>query len=237
MYTEEELLQSLKNFREHLISPLEWEKLRNKTSQPLPTVEEILAVLPNWKTILEHFELKPKRNYTEHELLEIVEHYKEHLTSARQWNVFADKLNLPKSITLIKRFGSWSTLKQLFNLPESSYAPISSTYSKNEVIQALKEHGKHYTNRQEWDSYAKEHSLPTYKTIRNYLTYDEMKSFVKSKNYSKKELIDIALKHREYFTTVKKWNEHAKEHDLPSSVTYHRHFGSWKKAKFSVFTN
>ena len=49
--------------------------------------------------------------------------------------------------------------------------------------------------------------------------------------YSDEELLEIAKKHKDFFTSVGKWNTYAKEHGLPHHQTFIQRFGSWNNIK------
>jgi len=45
------------------------------------------------------------------------------------------------------------------------------------------------------------------------------------------ELLDLIRGHEEHLTSVIKWNQYSKEHDLPHSQTLIKSFGTWNKLK------
>lgn len=234
MYTKEHLYKILEGHQDHLKSPMEWEDYVSKGKDNLPSVSEILALHLEWNNVLSHFNIPRKRRYNNEELILIINRYRDQLISARKWDSFAKRYTLPTSDTLIKNLGKWSNIKEQLELPPA--APVKETYTKEQIIEVLKNHGKKYENPRSWNKYANEHSLPIYQTIRKYLSYEEMKPFINSKrNYTKEELSTIAIRYREYFTTSKKWDNFAKENDLPTYLTYYRRFGSWRKAKGEIF--
>lgn len=61
------------------------------------------------------------------------------------------------------------------------------------------------------------------------------------RKYINQQLLDIAKKHIENFTFTKKWNQYAKEKQLPNVTCYKRYFGSWNTVKtllnLSIYTN
>lgn len=219
--------------REHLTSPITWEQ-HQKENPDLPSVNQLLEHYQDWRKILVDFDLPKKRSYNQKELLTIAEHFKNYMTSTRSWDQFANRLYLPKSSTYIARFGKWSEVVKKVGATSKK----SGNYQKDEIKQILQENASHYKSPKEWDTFAKQHSYPTYKTIRNYLTYSELTQLVKSnvrKKYSEEELIQIARKHIEYFKSQNKWNDYAKQNNLPASTTYTRNFKSWRLAKMKVF--
>jgi hypothetical protein len=228
-----DVIELLFAHREHLVSPISWEQ-HQKKHPDLPSVKELLSHLQDWRSVLVKFDLPKKRSYNKRDLITIADHYKEHMTSTRSWDQFANQLYLPKSSTYIAHFGKWSEVLNKVGVTTKK----SGNYRKDEIKRILQENAKHYNSPKDWDTYAKQHSFPTYKTIRNYLTYNELTQLVKSdirKKYSEEELIQIARRHMEYFRTQKKWNEFAKQNNLPASTTYTRKFGTWKLAKVKVY--
>ncbi|MGE6756047.1 hypothetical protein ACQKFO_21840 [Rossellomorea sp. NPDC071047] len=235
MHTKEDLKKILESHQEHLKLPMEWEDYTSKCEDDLPSVSEIISIYSNWKNVLSQFNIPRKNKYSREELSLIINKYREQLISARKWDSFAKQYALPTSDTLIKKLGKWSNIKSQLELPQASPVRETNVYTKQQIIDVLTEHGKEYENPRSWDKYANEHSLPIYQTIRKHLSYEEMKPFINSKrNYSTEELSEIAIRYREYFTTSKKWDAFAKENNLPTSLTYYRRYGSWRKAKGEI---
>lgn len=220
--------------KDHLKTAYHWEEyLKDNTS--LPPVEEVLSKYTKWKNLRKSLNISVRvPSFREDELLEIAKHYQEKFTTVRGWDSFADIYGLPKSVTYIKQLGNWNEIKEKLNFVPTSRDDYNYSNSKESIISVLKEHGSEYTNRTDWDVYAKENSLPTYKTIRKYISYDELKTIVKSNRYTNEELIKIARDHRENFTSINKWNEHARENKLPNATTYIRRFETWKNARIKV---
>ena len=103
------------------------------------------------------------------------------------------------------------------------------------VLNILKEHKEHITTARNWEHYAKEHSLPSSSSlIKLFGSWNNVKSqlgLTTMKRYSKKELLDIAKKHSNHFTTYSNWNEYASKHGLPVSTTFLVQFDSWNDVK------
>jgi hypothetical protein len=106
--------------------------------------------------------------------------------------------------------------------------------SLNEWMELLLQHNAHKKTQREWDEYAKRHSLPTVSQIKyafgswnkmkKQLQVSDTKIYHASRQLSDEELLAIASKHREYFTSQKEWDEYAREHGLPSWTVYRRRF-------------
>ncbi|MCM3443618.1 MULTISPECIES: hypothetical protein [Metabacillus] len=229
----EEVKSRLLYHKQHLTTVRQWDLYAKDHS--LPSSQSLISIYGSWKEVKD--ELGIKGIDRKEELIEIAKEHIHALTTVENWNKYAKEKKLPNGYTYISHFGSWNAFKEKLNLSPSTPYP-SKLEKKKEIISILKEHGAKYEDRTSWDKYANEEDLPTYKTIRNYLTFEEIKEIVPKEikyNYSKTELIKIAKKHSDYFTSMGKWNEYAKENQLPNSATYHRKFGSWKKAKVEVY--
>ncbi|MCQ6282834.1 homing endonuclease associated repeat-containing protein [Bacillus sp. EB600] len=61
------------------------------------------------------------------------------------------------------------------------------------------------------------------------------------RKYTNQQLLDIAKKHIDHFTSAEKWNQYAKEKQLPNVTCYKRYFGSWNTVKTQlnllIYTN
>ena len=55
-----------------------------------------------------------------------------------------------------------------------------------------------------------------------------------NEKYSNEYLQEIAVKHKEHFTSVNHWNEYASENGLPHSQTFIMRFGKWNDIKKSL---
>lgn len=208
----------------------EYAKLHN-----LPSSVSLIYSFGSWTNVKQALGLPTfKSRYTFNELEQIAYQNKEYFRSKLTWDDYAKKNHFPSSSTFIKAFGSWNNLKKHIGINITNNK--RSTYTKEIIMNIMKKHADHYINRTQWDEYAKEHKLPTYKTIRTYLTYDELATLINKKILSKDDLIKIALEHSQQFLSMsmKKWDDYAKEKGLPSSFIYFKTFGSWIKAKAEV---
>lgn len=181
-----------------------------------------------------------KQKYGKDQLLSIAKDHIEHFTSKRYWNEYAKKNKLPIAPTFENHFGSWNEVKELLTL-EPLQATGSPGFSKDEIEIILLSHGENIENRTQWDEYAKEHNLPTYKTIRKHYTWDEILEFGNKKTYKNKyvspeELLEIAYKHKETFlpASQRAWGNYARDFKLPSYNSYVRKFDTWKLSKLAL---
>lgn len=159
-----------------------------------------------------------------------------HIEKSTSWSKFYRDNKLPSTQTYLSVFGTWENLRKELNLEVKKKKDI---ISKDEIENILKTHGKEFKSRKQWDEYAQEHKLPTYKTILKHFTYEQILNFggkSKKRNFSKDELISVALEHRQSFISFSKlkWDEYAKEHNLPTARQYHWLFGSWSNAKHEI---
>ncbi|MCM3005710.1 hypothetical protein [Priestia koreensis] len=174
------------------------------------------------------------------ELLEIAKQHRKYFATRTIWDEYAKKHDLPRMSSYIYRFGSVQKVKDLLEInPNYSQTEAFIELKKEEIRNILKEHGSHIENRTQWDEYAKEHKLPTYKTLVNYFSWEEILKLSgrpKKRKFTKEDLIPIARAHLDHFRSVGKWNDYAQEHDLPSAMTFIRTFGSWKLARNAVLS-
>ncbi|NRD81009.1 hypothetical protein HPT25_27190 [Bacillus sp. BRMEA1] len=229
----EEYKKQLLKHKEHITTVRNWDVYAREHG--LPSSHLLITAFESWKKVKEEIGIKEVDR--EKELINIASNHKNHFTTVNNWNNYAREHNLPNAFTYISHFDSWNSAKEKLNLSPTSPYP-SKEEKKEEMIAVLKEHGSQYIDRTEWDKYAKTHNLPTYKTIRNYLTFEEVKAIIPKEikyNYSKQELIQIARAHFEHFSSMGKWNQYAKENGLPNATTFYRKFGTWKQAKIEVF--
>lgn len=171
-------------------------------------------------------------------LLKIARDYKEYFTSAKKWDKFAKEHQLPTSRQYIHHFDTWNQAKQAANLPLSDRKEYTKhKYTKEDLIQIIKEHKDQFTSKADWNEYAKEKGLPHYETFwYNNIFWNDILNIAgkPSKVYSSEELLRIAEEHRDYFISRKVWDEFAKKHDLPNSYQYIKAFGNWIDVKNRV---
>lgn len=232
----QEMFELLKQHKVKLTTVEEWNEYAKENN--LPLFDTIRYHFGTWSNVKEELGLTvTKRPYTRTELEKIAKKYKDKFLRKSIWDEFSKENKLPASATFIKEFGSWPKIQEHIKLENKKRK--NDLYSKEDIRAVLKKHRKNYINRKQWDEYAKENKLPTYKTIKKHFDYDEVLTIVQntsSSAMSKAELMKIALKHQEQFlkSSMKKWDKYANEKKLPSSYIFFKAFGSWMKAKTEV---
>jgi hypothetical protein len=232
----EELIKLLQPHKEKLTTVKEWDVYAKEYR--LPSSFNLIYQFESWTNVKKALGLTAKKaSYSLEELQNIAKKHKKFMQSKQQWDKYSKENGLPASATFIKAYGKWSTLKEQIGLGNEKRK--RDLYSKDDIKMILKKHAEHYLNRKQWDEYAKEKKLPTYKTIKKHFEYDEILQIVgKSKNIhlTKEDLIQIALQHTDIFLTssMSKWDLYAKEQKLPSSYAFFNHFGSWQRAKYEI---
>jgi hypothetical protein len=225
------LIELLEPHKQHLTTTKKWDEYAKEHNLP-PSVT-LIYHFDSWSNVKNAFGVFVKKNikYTKSELVEIGKKHQEYFHRKLIWDKHSVEHGLPASATYIKRFGSWQKAKEQIGL--RNVKRKNDIYTKEMLEKVLKEHGKNFINRKQWDEYAKEHRIPTWKTIKKHFEYAEILDFA---GKGKKELIRIALQHQEHFlnSSMTKWDEYAAENDLPSSNKFHKVFGSWNKAKTEV---
>lgn len=234
LHQDNKLLSFLEEHKEFLTTVRKWDDYALKAN--LPSSAFLINKYGSWNALKEKLGIPTShKRYTQDELLEIAKKHYKYFKSKRDWDDYARKEGLPSTSTFIKVFGSWNGIKEILQLePLERVGPKG--YTKEELIEILAKHGDNFKDSIQWNEYAKENDLPTYKTIRKYLSYEEIATYVKparNRPYNKDLLLTIGLNfyHEIQNFTMEEWNQFAKEQNLPSSHTFHRNFGSWKKAK------
>jgi hypothetical protein len=232
----ETLIVILESHKEHLTTVKKWDEYAKEHSLP-PSVT-LIYHFESWTEVKKAFGLPIlNKSYSLSDLEEVAKKHKSHFIRKSIWDNYSKEHGLPASATFIKYFGSWQKAKEHIGLGNEKRK--NDLYSKEEIHKILTNHGENYENRKQWDEYAKEHRLPTYKTIKKHFDYDEILSIVNKERpttIKRADLIKIALQHQETFlsSSMKIWDEYAAENDLPSSNKFHKIFGSWNKAKTEV---
>lgn len=232
----EQLIALLTPHKEKLSTAREWNKYARENN--LPISDTLIYHFETWNNVKKSLNVDIQKGaYTLEELKEIAEKHKEFFKTAAMWLEYSRENNLPSPATFIRAFESWNEVKSFLNL--NTPKRKKNLYSKAEIEVILKEHGKNFVNRKQWDEYSKDNKLPTYKTIKKHFTYDEILTIInknKQFNFTKNELATIAWDHNCAFFTMKMkdWDEYAKENKLPSSYIFSNVFGSWRKAKGEI---
>lgn len=161
------------------------------------------------------------------ELIKKLEEHKDHITTVKEWDDYAKENNLPPSVTLIYKFGTWNSLKSALKVPI-----ISRTYNEEELKNIALAHKEYMISKKVWDSYYKESGLPSSSTfIKRFGQWNNIKKIIgfsterrRSDLYSKEEIRNILKEHAENFENRKQWDEYAKTHRLPTYKTIKKHF-------------
>lgn len=177
--------------------------------------------------------------FSDEELWELVTKNKEFLTSVGEWNQYAKTNKLPHSQTLIKRLGKWNEIKRRLNIERNEqHRPIK--YSKEELIELLKQHKNAFKNIYEWNQYAKRNKLPDYNIFRRYLGDKMIMELTGYSfgNYTKDQIKEIILHYFPFSApTVGEWQAVGREENIPSASTIIRVFGSWNEMKKQVYSD
>lgn len=233
----QQLLEQLKPYKEHITTVRKWDSFAKEHS--LPSSAILINRFDSWDNMKTKLGLpsNAKKTYTLEELKVIAQEHKNYFTSFNTWNTYSQEHHLPSPATYIQHFEYWNEVKRFLGLPNENVKRPG--YTKEIIEQVLREHGGNLENRTQWDEYAKEHNLPTYKTLKKFFTWEEIRQKCKKNNrfsLKEKELLEIGKKHYVEFTSSSKreWDVYAREHDLPSFQKFARVFGSWKKAKIAI---
>jgi hypothetical protein len=231
-----ELIKILTPHKEFLSTTTKWDDYAKE--HELPSSANLIYQFGTWNQLKKLLGLTTQnQSYSLKELEEIALKHKEKFTTIKEWDTHVKEQSLPSAMTYIKAFESWRKAQSTFGITNEKKR--KDKYSKDEIRTILIEQSQNFTNRKQWDEYAKEHKLPTFKTIKKYYSYDEILELVgknKTFNLTTDDLAKIAWKHKgEFFSmSMSEWNTFASDNDLPSSDSFSRHFGSWKKARHDI---
>jgi hypothetical protein len=227
------VLEVLRQHKAHLTTVEHYKEYAEQHDLPSPAL--LLKTFGSWNALKEQMGLQTyRKRYSRQELEKILLEHQEHLKgNRRNWDLYAQKHKLPLTITLIQHFGTWENVKKVIG---------EEVTTRERFIEEREEFLKKMpsqidipiTTRQAWDQYAKEHKLPVYNTIRKYMEWRDFKKLFNpeiKRIYKDEELIALLQKHREHARSRNSWDEFAKENGFPTSITIHRRFGSWNKAK------
>ncbi|MFT9496932.1 MULTISPECIES: hypothetical protein [Bacillota] len=229
-------LEILEPHKEHITTIKAWDAYAK--NQGLPPSVTLIYHFKSWSNVKRTLGVPNKyRSYKFSELEEIAFLHKDKFRRKSIWDEYSKKNGLPASATFIKAFGSWQKLKVHIGLGDEKRK--DDLYSREDIEKILTTHAEHYENRKQWDEYAKENKLPTYKTIKKHFDYNDILSIVNKRNryvITKEELINLTKCHKERFlhSSMTRWDDYASENHLPSSQVYFRVFGSWNKAKNEI---
>lgn len=232
----QEIYNKVIEHKVHITTVKAWDAYAKKNNLP-PSVT-LIYHFGSWNGLKKALDipLTPMPSYSEEELKNIILDNKELVKRKMIWDENYKERGLPSSSTLIKAFDSWTNIKEIAGY--SKKRERNDLYSQGDIKKVLLEHADNYENRKQWDVYAKEHRLPTYKTIRKHFDYDQILKIVNEKkkiNFTKDDLIKIAREHKNIINcSMKSWDSYASENQLPSSYTFINKFGTWRKAKHDI---
>ncbi|MBU8908098.1 hypothetical protein [Desertibacillus haloalkaliphilus] len=231
-----DIIEVIKPYKEHISTVDHWKEFSKSCG--LPSYGTIINYFGSWNQFKKELDLTINKPLSDEELLSIADKFRDHFTTAASWYAFAKKHNLPSAQAYIDRFGSWNEVKHRIGLSESKK---SSIYNKEQIIKVLMDHKSHLTTKENWNTYVRNHTeqLPTYETIIKYISWNNLKDTldIKDSYYTNDDLIKIAKENKEHFTTIKKWDEFAKQKKLPLAITFYRRFGKWKDFKSDYLEN
>lgn len=232
-----QLIELLKPHKNYLTTVKKWDEYAKEHGLP-PSVT-LIYHFESWNNVKNTFNLPVRsRNLSKSDLEKIALQYKPYFERKSIWDEYSKKHSLPTSSTFIKVFGSWTNVKVFVGV--NSEKKKRDLYSKEDIRKILMKHAKNYESRKQWDEYAKEHRLPTYKTIKKHFEYDEILDIVQKEQrrtpWKIDKLMKVVKKHKQVFldSSYSQWNEYAKINQLPSSFVFHNAFGSWNAAKTEI---
>ncbi|MCM3619696.1 hypothetical protein M3936_19180 [Sutcliffiella horikoshii] len=165
-------LHKLRQHRVKLTSRSEWDQYAK--IHGLPSSYYLIKSVGSWRKVKEQLGVSTRRRVTlnQDEMKRLLHEHSNYLTTALEWDEYALKEDLPSSRTIINHFSSWKQAQESIGV-KTTPRPAPKSYQKDEIISLLKEHPNSYLNQLNWNEYAKKNSLPSYKTIRKHLTFEE----------------------------------------------------------------
>lgn len=155
-----------------LTSRSDWDRYAKENG--LPSSYQLIKSIGSWRKVKEQLGVNTRRRViaNKSEMTELLCKHKDHFTTVLIWDEYAEKEELPSSRTIINHFGSWKQAQETIGV-RTTPRHIPKSYNKEGIIELLKNHPNSYVNQLQWNEYAKLNSLPSYKTIRKHLTFDE----------------------------------------------------------------
>ncbi|WP_026801298.1 hypothetical protein [Pontibacillus halophilus] len=165
VYDQKKLINIIKEHSDFFTSKSVWNEYARKNQ--LPVYEVFYYHKFKWKDIQEIAGV-PYSAYTDEELLQLANEYKEYLTSREEWDEFAKENGYPKSVTFHRRFGGWFKFKKrLFGR------------TKEDLLKIAREHEHAFTTKKEWDEYSQAHHLPkSQEYYRTFGNWNKVKSLI-----------------------------------------------------------
>jgi hypothetical protein len=227
-FKKEVYLLIAKNHQDYFYTPKYWDDYARK--HQLPEAKNYRSLFGNWKTVqmLVHEGLTPdeiKKKF----LISVAQKYPQYLNSQKEWDAFAESHDLPISATYKNHFSSWSKVVEMVTGKKVE----EKRYTKEELLSILSEHKAYLITQETWKQYAQQNDLPSVNTIVNHFgSFNEAKrqlslKKIQKREFTKEELWEIALQHKEMFH-LSFWNFYATTYHLPTETAFINHFGSFK---------
>ncbi|WP_058306269.1 hypothetical protein [Gracilibacillus massiliensis] len=236
-YEESALLGGVKGKITEEMTVTQWDKIAHHYNYP--SSARLIYTFGSWNAVKQRLGFKGnKRRYSEQELINIAQNHKKHFTSKRKWREYALNNDLPSELIYIQHFDSWNKAKEIVGEPLSRETnPIK--YSKEDVTQIIKKNRSYFTSREDWDKYASYNKLPSYLTIKKYFSWEEVMNIAGvpvQYKYTEEELKKMLQKeHKKFLTSsIREWNEYAKDNHYPTSIVFIKRFKTWNQAKEAI---
>ncbi|MEC1716490.1 hypothetical protein [Schinkia azotoformans] len=230
--TEIYLIQFAREHKEHFTTAKKWDEFAS--SYGYPTSRQYIYQFGSWNQAkqLANLPLSNRKEYTyrkynKEDLIQIIKEYQEHFISKEEWNKYAKANGLPHYETFLYHDISWKEILEITG--KKKY-----TYTRQELLTIAEENGEYFANRNTWDDYAKPKELPnSYEYIKEFGNWINVKH--KILKIRDEDLIEIAKKYELGNFSRRKWDEYAKEHNLPPASMYIDRFGSWNRLKAMLY--
>lgn len=246
-YSKEILIKIANEHAEHFSGIHVWNKYAK--ANKLPCNKAYSYHFGSWNNARQEMGFKINRkgkkfNLNEQEFIKIA---KKHITpdmTIQEWNEYAKKFSLPCIATIQKYFNlDWYTLKKIAGLDNvrcKRFDKISR--SKEDLWEILKTYKKNLASIETWNRFAKKELLPN--TVGLSKIFDMDWPRIKEKILNEKtpsirkwtddELIAIFNEHKHALTTASEYTIYAKKHELPTTVTIAKRFGSFNNLKMML---
>ena len=157
-----------------------------------------------------------------------LEPYKKDLTTIKAYTEFRNRLletegiSLPSTGKIILYFDSWNNLKEELQLDAESNGKL--IYTDEELINILIKY-KNKLTPSNWEYYVEHEGIPYLSTFTRRLGKDVVNQYVNpSRHKTAEETLKLLWEHRSNLISVRKWNQYASEHNLPSYTKIYRTF-------------
>lgn len=235
------ILSEVSPYRNQITTAKSWNKLAKREN--LTSTHTIVYYFDKWNNFKKELgifiEEDEKNREKRAKYIDIAkQHISEFSKSAERWKKYSTLNDLPSTNTYIENFGTWANAQSLAGVDSKLSKNYTNKYDKDYLIRVAKENISYFKHTSEWERFAKVHNMPgQHAYIRAFGSMENAKKELEiigiptRKNYSKKELIQIALEHISHFTTQIVWDRFARENNLPKSRTFANAFDTWKESK------